>query len=63
MPVVASGVKPSQFYDAQHSEVADVPYVQHHQSQGPGVVQQGEHGQIPEIIGGTDTTDTDGGIL
>ena len=66
MPVVASGVKPSQFYNAQHSEVADVPDVpdvRRHQSLESGVVQQGERGQIPEIIGGSDTTGTDGDIL
>ena len=63
MPVVASGVKPSQFYDVQHGEVADVPDVQHHQGQDLGVVQQGEHGQVPEVISGTDTIGADGGML
>ena len=63
MPVVASGVKPSQFCNAQHGEVVDVPDVQHHQSQDPGVVQQGMREQLPEIISGTDTIDIDGGLL
>ena len=63
MPVVASGVKPSQFYDAQLSDGAEVPDVQHHHGQDPSVVQQGERGQIPEITSGTDTTGTNGGVL
>ena len=63
MPVVASGVKPSQFYDVLHGEVADIPDVQHHQGQDPGVDQQGERGQVPEVISGTDTNDTDGEML
>ena len=35
---------------------ADAPDVQHHHRQDPGVVGQGDRGQIPEIISGTDTT-------
>ena len=63
MPVVASGVKPSQFYDVQHGEAADVPDVQHLQGQDHGVVHQGERGQVPEVISGTDTNGTDEGML
>ena len=66
LPAVAPGVKPSQFYKVQHDEVADVadiPDVQHNHSLVPGVVQQAECGQLPEIISGTDTTGADGGIL
>ena len=66
MPAIAPGVKPSQFYDVQHGEVADVADVadeQHNHSQESGVVQQGERGQIPENISGGDTTGTDGGVL
>ena len=63
MPVVASGVRPSQFFSSQHGEEADVHDVQHHQSQDPGVSQQEEREQIPEIISGTETIGTDGGIL
>ena len=63
MPVVASGVKPSQFDDAQHGNVAAVPDVQLHQSQDPGVVQQGDRGHVPEVISGADASDTSGGML
>ena len=63
MPVVASGVKPSQFYNAQHDEVAEVPDVHHHQGQDPGVARQEERGPVPEIMRGTDTSGTGGGIL
>ena len=60
MPVTASGVKPSQFYDAQH---ADVPGVQLHQGEDTGVVGQGEHGQLSGSFSGADSTGKDGGIL
>ena len=63
MPVVASGVKPSQFYNAQHDEVAEVPDVHHHQGQDPGVARPEERGPVPEIMRGTDTSGTGGGIL
>ena len=62
MPVVASAVKPSQFYDAQLGDVAEVPDVQHHHGQDPTVGQQEQHGQIPEIMSGPDTTGTNGGV-
>ena len=51
MAVVSSGVKPSQFYSAQH-EVADVPDVQHHQGGDHCEIEQEECGQLPEIITG-----------
>ena len=59
MPVTASGVKPSQFYDAQQADVPDV------QPQGSdsGVVGQGGHGQLSESFSRTDSSETDGGIL
>ena len=63
MPVVASGVKPSQFCDDQRGDVAEVPDVQHLQSQEHGVVQQGDHGQLPEVIIETDATGTSEGML
>ena len=40
-----------------------MPDIQHHQGQDPGVVQPGEREQVPEIISGTETIGTDGGIL
>ena len=59
MQVTASGVKPSQFYDAQHADVPDV------QPQGDdtGVVGQGGHGQLSESFSGTDSTGKGGGVL
>ena len=60
VPVVASGIKPSQFYSDQH-DVTDVPDVEHHQGGNPGVVEQAECGQLPEIRSGTDTPGDDGG--
>ena len=62
MQPVASGVKPSQFYIAQH-EVADVPDVQHHQGGDHGEIEQEGCGQLPEVISGADTIGNDGGIM
>ena len=61
-PGVGSGIKPSQFYSAQH-EVADVPGVQHHQGGGPSEVGQEECGQLPGILNGNNTIGNDGGMV
>ena len=65
MPVVASGVKPSQFYSDQHDVLYmdDIPDVKHHQVGGPGVVEQAECRQLPEIRSWTKTIGTDGSVV
>ena len=62
MQPVTSGVKPSQFYSAQHG-VDDVPDVQHHEGGDPGEIVQEECAQLPEIISGADTTGNYVGVL
>ena len=66
MPVVSSGVKPSQFVGSQHDEVADgvhVADVQGHGGENAEMVEQGAHGQVFEGFDRNDTRGDDGGAL
>ena len=50
MPIVPSRVKPSQFYDSQHGEVADV---EDYQGEDTGV-EHGDCEQVPECTARVD---------
>ena len=60
VPMPVSGVKPSQFSDAQSDEVDDVP---HHRDEGSGVVDHGEPEQLLDSTDQAGTVDNDGGFL
>ena len=60
LPMPVSGVKPSQFSDAQSDEVDDV---HHHRDEGSGVVDHGEPVQLLDNTDRDDTVDNDGGLL
>ena len=59
MSVVPSGVKPSQFYDSQHCEVADVQ----DQSEDAGMFEHGDCEPIPECSDRGDTTGNSGAMM
>ena len=60
MSVVSSGVKPSQFYDPQHCDVADE---QDRQGEDVGVVTSGDCGQMTECSEGIDVTGNNGEMM
>ena len=60
MPVVSSGVKPSQFYDSQHCEIADE---QDHQGEDAGLLDHGGCEQMPVCSDRGDDTGESGGMM
>ena len=60
MPVVSSGVKPSQFYDSQRGDIADV---QDHGDEAAGVLEQKDGEQVPGCSDRGDATGNSVGMM